>query len=117
MDASGRRRGTPICKLLLYHDLLLPFLEILDLGIASSRLRLEVHIFAWISRLQKLGLQYDPQFYKAQRNRETTFLRLEFYGGGAGDEGRLDLSQKLSSALAFVKGKFLPCMGCRMVAL
>ncbi|RWV86227.1 hypothetical protein GW17_00051898 [Ensete ventricosum] len=53
MDASGRRRGTPICKSLLYHDLLLPFLEILDLGIASSRLRLEVHIFAWISRLQK----------------------------------------------------------------
>ncbi|RWW51482.1 hypothetical protein BHE74_00042163 [Ensete ventricosum] len=44
--------------------------------------------------LPKLGPQCDPQFCKGQRNWETTFLRLEFHAGGAGDEGGLDLSQE-----------------------
>ncbi|RWV77910.1 hypothetical protein GW17_00061199 [Ensete ventricosum] len=42
----------------------------------------------------QIRAQCDPQFYKAQRNRETTFLTLEFRAGGAGDEGGLDLSQE-----------------------
>ncbi|RWW47931.1 hypothetical protein BHE74_00046041 [Ensete ventricosum] len=42
----------------------------------------------------ELGSQCHPQFCKAQRNKETTFLRLEFRAGGAGDEGGLDLSQE-----------------------
>ncbi|RWW48654.1 hypothetical protein BHE74_00045254 [Ensete ventricosum] len=43
---------------------------------------------------QRLGPQCDPQFCKAQRNKETTFLRLGFRASGAGDEGELDLSQE-----------------------
>ncbi|RWV90614.1 hypothetical protein GW17_00047170 [Ensete ventricosum] len=42
----------------------------------------------------RLGPQCDPQFCKAQRNKETTFLRLGFRASGAGDEGELDLSQE-----------------------
>ncbi|RWW62315.1 hypothetical protein BHE74_00030564, partial [Ensete ventricosum] len=37
---------------------------------------------------------YSEGDIQAQRNRETTFLRLEFHVGGAGDEGGLDLSQE-----------------------
>ncbi|RRT43155.1 hypothetical protein B296_00008068 [Ensete ventricosum] len=38
-----------------------------------------------------LGPQCDPQFYKAQRNRETTSLRFEFPIDRAGGVEKLDL--------------------------
>ncbi|RWV86675.1 hypothetical protein GW17_00051404 [Ensete ventricosum] len=39
-------------------------------------------------------IQEERLNYKAQRNRETNFLRLEFHAGGAGDEGGHDLFQE-----------------------
>ncbi|RZR72555.1 hypothetical protein BHM03_00014535 [Ensete ventricosum] len=63
---------------------------------------------------RRLGPQCDPQFCKAQRNRETTFLRLEFRADGAGDEGGLDFSQETFFCSGVCHGKFLPCMGCHV---
>ncbi|RWW40199.1 hypothetical protein BHE74_00054406, partial [Ensete ventricosum] len=49
--------------------------------------------------------------------RETTFLRLKFHAVELDMKGDLIFLKKLSSALTFVRGKFLPYMGCHMVAL
>ncbi|RWV82462.1 hypothetical protein GW17_00056039 [Ensete ventricosum] len=51
-DGMLIRRTSPEVAHALDHDLLLPFPEILGLGVASSRLQLVVRIFAWISLLQ-----------------------------------------------------------------
>ncbi|RRT37453.1 hypothetical protein B296_00050001 [Ensete ventricosum] len=42
---------------------------------------------------------------RAQRNRETTFLGLEFHAGGAGDEGGPDLSQETFFCSSICQGK------------
>ncbi|RRT34672.1 hypothetical protein B296_00048047 [Ensete ventricosum] len=53
---------------------------------------------------------------KAQRNRETTFLMLEFHAGGAGDEGGLDLSQEtLFCSSVWVVGLGMASRGVTLV--
>ncbi|RWV88596.1 hypothetical protein GW17_00049304 [Ensete ventricosum] len=64
--------------------------------------------------ISRLGPQCDFQFCEAQRNMETTFLRLGFCAGGAGDEGEFDLSQETFFCSGACQGEVsslhgLPC--------
>ncbi|RWW35884.1 hypothetical protein BHE74_00059137, partial [Ensete ventricosum] len=52
----------------------------------------------------------------AHRNKKTAFLRLEFRGSGAGDEGRLDLSQDTFFCSGVCQGKLSPSPLCTVAA-
>ncbi|RWW69527.1 hypothetical protein BHE74_00022863 [Ensete ventricosum] len=73
-----------------------------DLGKDSRETR---HADRPLAPQTSLGPQCDPQFCKAHRNKETTFLRLEFRASGAGDEGGLDLSQETFFYSGVCQGK------------